>query len=75
MFMLTQSVYNVNEGDGTAEVCVELTSGSASRSITINLGTSDISAVGEPNNFCQIQHKTSTTSDIGTNFSMGGSSF
>lgn len=46
-FTLTQSVVSVNEGDGSAEVCVRLVSGSAPRTVTINLGTSDNTAVGK----------------------------
>ena len=48
MIRFVQSQYDVNEGDGTAQVCMEIIAGSApSPAITIDIDTSDIAAVGK----------------------------
>ena len=47
MIRFAQSQYDVNEGDGTALVCMEIIAGSApSPAITIDIDTSNIAAVG-----------------------------
>lgn len=41
---LNQNAIQVNENDGSAQVCVDIVSGSANRALTINLATNDITA-------------------------------
>ena len=48
MIRFNQTQYDVNEGDGTAMVCMEIIAGSApSPAITIDIDTSNIAAVGK----------------------------
>lgn len=50
-FQLSESSYNVNEGDGFARVCVDLIAGIPQRTIPITLATTPGSATG---NYCGI---------------------
>ena len=45
-FAFTQVAYDVKEGDGVVEICVDLITGTVQEAVSIELSTQDVSATG-----------------------------